>query len=363
MQVIRMLTARPAIRNLKEYHPPLTGRKGLRLDFNENTRGASPRVLNRLRELDTEHLARYPERAPLERLTAQFLGVQPEEVVLTNGVDEAIHLLCQTYLEAGDQALVVVPTFAIYELFAASTGAQVIPVPATPDFRFPTESLLERITPATRLIAIANPNNPTGAVAASEDLLRVARAAPQAAVLIDEAYFEFYGETLLHEVSSRPNLFVARTFSKAYGMAGFRVGLLVGCSQQISMVRKAASPYNVNSVALACLQAAIEDQKFVARYVAEIRCGRERLQETFRSLGIHYWPSHANFVLAQFGPLCQQFVAAMASHGILVRDRSGDPGCAGCVRITVGTSEQMDRLGAVLEDTLHAMGIAERSSV
>jgi histidinol-phosphate aminotransferase len=358
-----MLSARAAIRNLKEYHPPLAGRNGLRLDFNESVRGASPRVVARLRELDAEYLARYPERAPLERLTARFLGVQPEEVVLTNGVDEAIQLLCQTYLQAGDQVLVVVPTFAMYELFAASTGAQVIPVPALPDFRFPRESLLERITPATRLIAIANPNNPTGAVAAPEDLTRIARAAPQAAVLIDEAYFEFYGETLLGEINNVHNLFVARTFSKAYGMAGLRIGVLVGCSQQISMVRKAASPYNVNSVALFCLPVALEEQEFVDRYVAEVHYGRERLEEEFRALGIRYWPSQANFVLAEFGPRSQQFVAAIASRGILVRDRSSDPGCAGCIRITVGTTEQMDRLLAVLEEVVHAMGIAERSSV
>jgi histidinol-phosphate aminotransferase len=114
-------------------------------------------------------------------------------------------------------------------------------------------------------------------------------------------------------------------------------------------------------VALACLPAALEDQNFVERYVAEVREGRERLQEKFSALGIRYWPSQANFVLAQFGPLAQQFVAELARRGILVRDRSGEPGCAGCVRITLGTAEQTDRLLAVLETTVHAMGIGEGS--
>jgi histidinol-phosphate aminotransferase len=291
---------------------------------------------------------------------------------LTNGVDEGIQLLCQTYLEAGDEALVVVPTFAMYELFASSAGARVSPVQMLPEFRFPMESLLERISPATRLIAIANPNNPTGAVATPEELLSVARAAPQAAILIDEAYFEFYGETLIGEtlisktppgeIQNRPNLFIARTFSKAYGMAGLRIGALIGCAQQMSMVRKAASPYNVNAVALACLPAALEDQEYVNRYVAEVRSGRERLQETLSSFGIRYWPSQGNFVLAEFGAAAQQFVKTMASHEVLVRDRSKDPGCAGCVRITVGTAEQMDLLLSILEDAVHALGITERSS-
>jgi histidinol-phosphate aminotransferase len=357
-----MLSARKAIRDLKEYHPPLAGRNGLRLDFNENTRGASPKILETLRTLDAEELARYPEREPMERLVARFLGVQPDELVLTNGVDEGIQLLCQTYLEAGDEALVVVPTFAMYELFAASAGARVSPVQMLPDFRFPMESLMERISPTTRLIAIANPNNPTGAVATPEALLSVARAAPQAAILIDEAYFEFYNETLISEIRNHPNLFVARTFSKAYGMAGLRVGVLIGCPQQMSMVRKATSPYNVNAVALACLPAALEDQEYVNRYVAEVRSGRERLQEALSALGIRYWPSQGNFVLAEFGAAAQQFVKTMASHGVLVRDRSKDPGCSGRVRITIGTAEQMDLLLSILEDAVHTLGITERSS-
>jgi histidinol-phosphate aminotransferase len=356
-----VLEPRPAVRNLKEYHPPLSGRTGLRLDFNENTQGPSPRVLRALRNIDGDQLARYPEREPVERLTAEFLGIDPQEVLLTNGVDEAIHLLCQTYLQAGDEALVVVPTFAMYELLAASTGAQVIPVPALPDFEFPMENLVTRISPATRLIAIANPNNPTGAVASPSDILRVARAAVRAAVLVDEAYFEFYGETLLPQISNVLNLFVTRTFSKAYGMAGLRVGVLIGAAQQIKIIRKAASPYNVNAVALACLPAALEDPDFVERYAGEIRLGRERLEAKFRSLGIRYWPSHANFVLAHFGSCAQTFVAAMGSCGILVRDRSTDPGCEGCVRITIGTAEQMDRMLAALEASVRAMSIGGRS--
>jgi histidinol-phosphate aminotransferase len=357
-----MLKARLAVQNLKAYRPPLSGRNGLlRLDFNENTQGPSPRVLRRLREFDAEQLACYPEREPVEQLTAKSLGVNPQEVLLTNGVDEAIHLLCQTYLEAGDEALVVVPTFAMYELLAASAGARVIPVPTLAEFRFPTERLLDRLSPATRLIAIANPNSPTGAVISPSDILRVARAAAHAAVLVDEAYFEFYGQTLLHEICNLPNLFVARTFSKAYGMAGLRVGVLVGSLQQMKMVRKAASPYNVNAVALACLPAALDDQCFVEQYAADVRRGRERLETMFHSLGIRYWPSQANFVLAEFGSCAQSFVAAMASRGILVRDRSSDPGCEGCVRITVGAPEQMDRLLATLEETVRAMPIGERS--
>lgn len=347
-----MLKPRAAILALHEYHPPLGDRRGLRLDFNENTVGASPRCLRRLQELTLEDLARYPTREPVEREVASFLGLQPEEVLLTNGVDEGIRLLCDAYLEAGDEALLVAPTFAMYGICAAATGARVVNVPAEANFVFPLDGILAAIGPRTRLIAIANPNNPTGTVASSDVLLQIANAAPQAAVLLDEAYYEFHGETLLGSIPSVPNLFVARTFSKAYGLAGLRVGVLAGAEAQIRWVRRACSPYNVNAVALAALPVALEDTAYVSQYVDETRRGRERLQAELRAQDVPYCESHANFVLANIGALHTEFVHAMHERGILVRDRSSDPGCDGHVRITLGAEAHTDRLLAVLREVL-----------
>src|SRR5215467_1784261 len=190
-----MLEARAAVRWLKEYHPPLGNRAGLRLDFNENTAGCSPRVLECLRNLDAETLARYPVRDEGEAIVAAHFGVSRDELLLTNGTDEAIHLICETYLEPCDEAIVVVPTFAMFEIYAAATGSRVISIPAGEDFAFPTERVLATISGRTRFIAIANPNNPTGTFAPISDLVRIAQAAPDAAVLVDEAYFHFSGET------------------------------------------------------------------------------------------------------------------------------------------------------------------------
>jgi len=355
-----MLEARQAVRKLKQYQPPLGDRSGLRLDFNENTGGCSPRVIEHLRRLQPEQLARYPERACVEREVASFLGLQPEQVLLTNGVDEAIHLVCEAYLEPEDEAVIVVPTFAMYEICAAVTGARVISIPAGEDFQFPTSKVLARTsTTKTRLIAVANPNNPTGAVASVEDLMLIARSAPQAAVLADEAYFEFHGESLSEQVGQIQNLFVARTFSKAYGMAGFRVGVLAGAAAQMQDLRRACSPYNVNGVALACLPEALADQEYVRRYVAEVQSSRTRMQDEFRALGIPFWPSQANFVLARIGPRHADFVRSMKARGILVRDRSSDWGCDGCVRITAGWQAHTDRLLAALHETLKEIGWAE----
>jgi histidinol-phosphate aminotransferase len=354
-----MLEARESVRNLPTYHPPLGGREGLRLDFNENTVGCSPRVLARLRDSTAEELARYPEREPIETVVAYYLGIKPNELLLTNGVDEAIHLLCETFLQPGDEALVVVPTFAMYEISAAATGARVITVPAGTDFQFPTAELLSKITPRTRLIAIANPNNPTGSVADAASLHEIASRAPQAAILVDEAYFEFYGKTLLPQWRDLPNLFVARTFSKAYGLAGLRIGVLTGNAKHIPMVNKVSSPYNVNGVALACLPTALADQSYVSEYVGQVRQGRDELQREFSQQGIRYWPSQANFVLANFGSLKTPLIPSMRARGILVRDRSRDYGCEGCVRITLGTTEQTARLVRELREALAEIGAKE----
>jgi histidinol-phosphate aminotransferase len=338
-----MLRARTAVVMLQEYHPPLENREGLRLDFNENVYGCSPRVLARLVSVTAETLTQYPERGPTEALVASFLGLPREQILLTNGVDEAIHLLCETYLEPGDEALVVVPTFSMYAIYAAATGARVISIPAA-GFRFPLRLLLANLTSRTKLIAIANPNNPTGSVASAQELLELASRAPQAALLVDEAYYEFCGQTLIRETGGKPNLFVARTFSKAYGLAGLRIGILAGPAEQMRMVRRVSSPYNVNQVALTCLPEALADQEYVSWYVEEVKQSRTLLEQELRGLHVPCWDSHANFVLARFGDRKNLFVEGMRKRRILVRDRSSDPGCEGCVRITVGTTKQTTRL-------------------
>ena len=350
------LRARRVVEILKEYHPPLAGREGLRLDFNENSSGCSPRVLAALERISGDLLSRYPERGPVEQFVAEFLGLRSEQLLLTNGVDEAIHLICETYLEPGDEVVIVVPTFSMYEIYAQATGATVRTIAAGANFAFPTEEVLAAISPKTQLIAIANPNNPTGAVVSREDLLRIAKAAPNAAVLIDEAYFEFYGQSVIDRVGHHENLFVTRTFSKAYGLAGFRVGLLAGSAEQMRRVRRVSSPYNVNGVALACLPKALADREYVAHYVEQVTRGRDRLEAEFKALGIPYWPSQANFVLGRFREYRSQFVEEMRRRGILVRDRNSDAGCEGCVRITVGTDEQTNVLLPEMRAALETIG-------
>lgn len=353
-----MLSARKAVQEMHEYHPPLAGREGLRLDFNENTDGCSPRVLARIREITAEDLTRYPEREPVEAVVAEHLGLPAEQVLLANGVDEAIHLLCETYLDPSDEVIVVTPTFKMYEIFAEATGARLVRVQCGEDLRFPLEKTLASITSATRLIAIASPNNPTGGVASREQLLAIVQAAPDAAVLVDEAYYEFHGKTVMSDIVGQRNLFVARTFSKAYGLAGLRIGILAGPQEQMKMVRRVSSPYSVNAVALAAVPVALEDTEYVGQFVRQVKAGRERLQQELDALGIRWWCSQANFVLCHVGVRHRDFVAGMRQRGILVRDRSGDPGCDGCVRITIGTRTQMDQCLSALREVARELRLA-----
>jgi histidinol-phosphate aminotransferase len=357
-----MLKVREAVRKLPLYNPPLASREGLRLDFNENTSGCSPRVIDHLRHLGMEQLVKYPERGRVESQVASFLRVRPEEILLTNGVDEAIHLLCETYLKPGDEALIVVPTYSMYRIYAMATGARAVCAFLDTNFKFSLENVIAGIGERTRFVAIANPNNPTGTIASQETLVKIAQAAENAAVLIDEAYFEFYGQTMLDSKSKSPNLFVARTFSKAYGMAGLRVGALVGDAEQMNSVRRIASPYNVNAIALACLPAAIDDQEYIRLYVADVLESRGRLERVFLDNGIQFWHSEANFVMARLGSSADgaaRFVERMRYRGILVRDRSSDDGCVGCIRVTVGVQDQTDRLIAALRETFEELGITQ----
>src|SRR3954470_15721269 len=357
-----MLKPRKAIESMPSYHSPSGGRLGLNLDLNENTGGCSPRVLRKLASLETTDISQYPDREAGERLVARFFRVSPEQVLLTNGVDEALQLFALTYLSEGDEVIVTDPTFNMYPLDVAMSGATLVSAQSERDFSFPLEKVLAAITPRTKMIAIANPNNPTATVASRADLIRVIEAAPHAAVLVDEAYFEFYGETVLDLLPKYDNLFVARTFSKAYGLAGLRIGAMMGNADQIGYIRRITPPFNVNTLALACLPVAISDQQFVADYLRQIFDGRSRLQSLCSELGLHFWPSFANFVLVEIGPEHSEFIAAMQQRGINLRDRSKDPGCEGCVRITIGTAEQNAILLDAIKSVLADLGVAKVSA-
>jgi histidinol-phosphate aminotransferase len=343
------------VQAMKEYHPPLGSRDLLRLDFNENTIACSPRVREVLGNVSADALTRYPERKSVEAIVASHLRLAPGQVSLTNGVDEGIHVLFETFLEAGDELLLPVPTYTMYEVYASATDAEVVTVQAAEDLQFPFERLVDAITPKTKIIAIANPNSPSGSVAARSQILQIAHRAPQAVLFVDEAYFHFHGETVIDLVGVIPNLIVARTFSKAYGLAGLRLGLLAASIELMRWVRRVLSPYSVNSLALACLPPALEDASYLDWYVHEVLAARAEFEIALDQAKLRRWPSRANFILVDIGPRHAEFVRLMRAGGVLVRDRSSDPGCDGRVRITIGTRAQMVQAVAILNEAVAAL--------
>lgn len=351
---------RSAILAMPEYHPPLAGRTALRLDFNENTHAPSPRVREALARITLEGLTVYPERAPVEAIVAKHLGLSPEQVLLTNAVDEAIHLVAFAYLDKGDECLFGVPSFFMYDVNAAAMGAHLVRIQADATLAFPYERLLAAITPRTKLIILCTPNNPTGGTVSRAQIHAIANAAPHALVMVDEAYFHFNGETVMADLQTSAhdvpqNMIVARTFSKAYGLANLRVGLLAGPEHVIAHLRKASSPYNVNGVALAAVAASVDDTEYLDWYVGQMTAGRARIEQALNNMRVPHWPSAANFVLMHIGPKHKLLVEAARARGVLLRDRSADPGLDGCVRITVGVEDQVSTGIAVLRDALAAI--------
>jgi histidinol-phosphate aminotransferase len=333
---------RKAVKSMAPYTPPTGSRaEKLRLDFNENTVGCSPRVIECLTRITASQLSMYPEYAAAMQELAAFFQVSPEEFTLTNGTDEAIQLFVNTFVEAGSDVLVLKPSYPLYRFYLQLADASIREVDYRAEFEFPLEELIAAVRPDTRAIFISNPNNPTGAGIGLGEVRRILESAPHAAVLIDEAYYEFAGVTALGWIRKYPNLFVSRTFSKVYGMAGMRCGCLFSNAESVRWLRKAQSPFSVNVLALMAARAAVQDREYVANYVAEILAAREMACAGLKRLGVRYFTTHSNFVLFDAGDRAIPIRDALRERGVLVRDRSYE--IPGCVRLTIGTRAQIAR--------------------
>jgi len=333
----RAIPVRRAVQQMRAYHPPLEGRtEKLRLDFNENPIGCSPAVRRALARLAASTISSYPEQETVRRKAARHFGVRPEELLLTNGTDEALSLVVNTFVESGDTVLLAEPTYAMYRFYSAPRYDA--------EMQFPWQEILAELKSAPRVFFLPNPNSPTGNLLSHSDLRRILAVAKNTMVVIDEAYFEFSGVTVIPWIRRHKNLIVTRTFSKTAGLAGLRLGCIFVHAELAASMRKAQSPYPVNVAALAAAEAAMQDRVFIAKTVRDVRAGKKELERGLVRLGVRHFPSAGNFVLAYFGESAKKIVAALDRQGTLVRDRSADFHGKGYVRITLGTPAQMRRL-------------------
>jgi histidinol-phosphate aminotransferase len=257
-------------------------------------------------------------------------------------------VLINTYVDDGDEVLILRPSYAMYRFYAEVAGAWVREIPYREGtLAFPFEELMNAMHPDTRAVLISNPNNPTGTAIRLEGIERLLRRAPSTAFLIDEAYYEFCGVTAIRLIEQYPNLFVSRTFSKVYGMAAMRLGCIFSHEGNVAHMHKAQSPYSVNMLAALAARAAVRDGDYVRRYVTEVLAARELVYVGLEKLGIPYHESEGNFVLMRLGERAIEVRDKLRDAGVLVRDRSYE--IAGCVRVTVGNREQMRTFLSELE--------------
>lgn len=330
----------------------------LRLHLNENTAGCSPRVLEAMRALTRTDASFYPEYGEAVDACARSLGVAPDQVLLLNGLDEGIHSVSFAFLQRAEDgtrrdAVIVLPAFDMYAACAEIASARIVEVRPRADLSFPIDALLSAITPATRVVFLASPNNPTGLAIPRGDVVRVAQALPEGAVaLLDEAYVDFARDSCLDLVGPFPNVVIGRTFAKAHGLAAVRAGCLAGHPDTIARIRPFLPPYGVNVYARTAMIAALADTDYLAWYRAQVAESKRRLYAACDRLGLRYWPSEANFVLVHVGDRAPWLAREMTARGVAIRDRSTQPGCAGCVRITTGVVEHTERGLALMEDLL-----------
>jgi histidinol-phosphate aminotransferase len=327
------------------YARPADRAGALRLHLNENTGGCSQAVIDAIRTISAEEAAYYPDYALLSRECAEYLGVAEAQLVLTNGLDEGLLALTVSAFRAMQpvhgvpEAIVPTPAFEMYSVFVGAAGGRVVSVPPRPDFAFQLEEVCDAISDNTRVVFLTNPNNPTGQLMPREAIREIVRRAPQeVTVVIDEAYYDFCGETFLAELGAHSNVVIGRTFAKAHGLAGLRAGCLIGAPARLEPVREAVPPFSISVFAVAGWRAALRDREHLQWYRTQVSESRELLYAACDRLRLPYWKSAGNFVLIRVDRAAEpaEIVSAFAKRGILIRDRSRDAGCAGCIRITAG---------------------------
>jgi histidinol-phosphate aminotransferase len=342
------LPVRKAILRRRTYEAPAEGRANkIRLDFNENTTGCSPAARKALAGLTAKQIATYPEYEARTRKLARYFRVDPSDLLLTNGGDDALRVFFDTFVEPNTDVLICEPTFPMYRYYAEIAGARIKVLRYGPNMEFPLAEALIALRKKPRLFFLANPNNPTGTLVPAAAIKKLLRAATHTVVVLDEAYAEFSPESAVPSVRRYPNLFVARTFSKAAGMAGLRLGAVIGQRDSLAFVRRAMPPYPVNLAALVVGVAAVEERKTIARYVRNVKRLRAWFAGELERRGVRTYPSAANFLLADFGKSGRAFFKKLARRNILVRERSQDLG-PGFARITIGTQAELKQLLKVL---------------
>ena len=345
------------------YIPPTKNRIGkIKMDFNENAFGCSPKVIGALKKINIDDLSVYPAYSNFIKKLSSYLGVENCQIILTNGGEEAINTIFNTYLEKNDQIIIPTPTFALFKIYADAIGLNVKQInykKTNKGFIFPLKNVLNAICKKTKLIVIVNPNNPTGTYIEQKNIIKIIKKARQnnSIVLIDEAYWQFCGKTSKELINIYDNIFVIQTFSKAFGLAGLRLGYIISDKYNIKNIAKAISPYSVNNLAVIAASAALDDIEFVNKSIKQVNKNKKILTNELKKLKIKTYCSSANFLIADFGFNCTRVFGQLKNKNILLRNVSAAPILKNCLRITIGTQKQTKILIKELKKILNPQAI------
>ncbi len=335
------------IRQMGAYKPPLEGRNPKQhtlLDFNERTTPVSEPITRALVEyIHSGALQTYPHYGDITERLAEYCDVNLDQVMITNGSDQGIDLVIRASCHGGDEVIIPGPSFAMYSQCARVENLKLIEPQYTLGKGFPVSDVLAAMTDKTSLIVIANPNNPCGTEILRDDILRVATAAPDSTVLVDECYFEYTRSTVSDVLEEYPNIVITRTFSKTWGLPSVRIGYILTAAANIPPLLNIRGPYDVNQFAVVAAKAALDNPDYTRHYVDMVMSqSKPKLEKWLKEKKIAFWPSVANFIWI-FPDNPDEMNRALIAENILVRPKVDGEGNKG-LRITIGTLEQTERL-------------------
>lgn len=311
----------------------------LKLDLNENAMGPSLKVLNSLQNLTTQDIKYYPAYGEVINKIAAFNNIDPAMILPTSGADEAINYVFDTFIEADDTVLAVTPSFAMPKLYAKALGCIYKEIKYTEKFIFPINEILENIDEKTKLIIITTPNNPTGEAISRENLLKVLKSANGKLVLIDETYANYAKESFLDLLEKYPNIFIMRSMSKDFGLAGLRFGYILANKENINYIKRVIRPYSVSIAAVKAALAALDDIEYLNYVITQVKESKKLLTEGLKELAAKVYPSDANFLLVDFGEKAEFIYKKLLNSGIKVKNFGKTPNLENCLRITLPSVE------------------------
>ncbi len=331
---------------------PRARKSKIRMDLNESAWGCSPKVLEAIRNVDSREVSAYPDYQDFAERIAIHFQISPENIVITNGADDGIRAVMQTYIEDGDQTLMMEPSFGMIPIQAKVMGAEVHSILYQSNFSFPIDQFLEAINPDVCVIALVRPDSPTGTVISQSDVIHILRAAPESIILLDETYHHFIKETCIDLIKEFHNLVVLQSFSKAYGLAGLRLGFVASYEKNIQQLNKVNPPFAANTVAIKAGLAAMSDSHHLKRIIEEMEYEKAFLVEELTRMGLDVRNTGANFVLLRVGDQADVIHQELVEKNILVKNLNRLPLLNGHFRVSISTRNENEMFLQALREVL-----------